>query len=211
MFPVNQRDPETARGAKVTGDKEMLVISSPYPPLEKQKVRPFRQYFTDDGLITGSNDMGIDGSVTNQDFYISAHATDDRYITALSFIMGYGATAQPFQFADTTALTNGCRLFYRNSTGEYDIHEGLKSNQDMLRLTFNQIPTSWEVRGIGANNDYGYFVSFDLTKIGLPFGIKLDRGTTQRLTFRIRDDLSVALGGATDSFNCIAYGFDRFL
>ncbi len=37
------------------------------------------------------------------------------------------------------------------------------------------------------------------------YGIKLDAGTTQRLTLRIRDNASVP-----NVFDCIAYGFDRF-
>jgi hypothetical protein len=55
-------------------------------------------------------------------------------------------------------------------------------------------------------NDYGYFTNVDLTRMGTEYGIKLDAGSTQRLTVRIRDNA----GTAADSFNCIAYGFDRF-
>ena len=46
----------------------------------------------------------------------------------------------------------------------------------------------------------------DLTKILPPHGIKLDAGSTQRLVFCIKDNV----GSTADSFNCIAYGFDRF-
>jgi len=206
MFPTSQRDPKTYRGGDITSDGERLVISASYPALVPQKVRPFRQYLTDDGLSTGSNDMGIDGSATNVDFYIKAHESDDRYITSLNFIVGYGGSGQPYEWADGPAVTNGFEISYSNNTGSYIIHEGVKSNQDMFRLSFSPIPTGWELRGINANNDYGYFVSMDITKMGLPFGIKLDRGTNQVLKITVRDNL----GSAADSFNCIAYGFDRF-
>lgn len=191
--------------ASVTVDNELDVIAAPYPPLSVQKVQPFRQYLTDDGLADGANDMGVDGSSTNIDYYVAAKESEDRYITTLSFIMGYGGTSKPYLFADVAALTNGCRLFYDSQRGEVDIHDGIKSNQDLFRLSFEFIPTLWEVRHVNANNDYGYFITMDLTKLGLPFGVKLDRNTSQRLVMRIRDNATDA-----DSFNVIAYGFDRF-
>ena len=191
--------------SEITKDGEDLVISSSYPPLKPQKVRPFRQYLTDDGLSTGSNDMGVDGSVTNADFFISAVPDYDRYITTLNFLMGYGATSKPYLFADVAAITNGCRLFYESIKGEVDIHEALQTNQDFFRLSFNQIPTSWEIRHLDANNDYGWIITLDLTKLGLPFGIKLDKDTTQKLCMRIRDNCTDA-----DSLNVVAYGFERF-
>lgn len=194
------------KAACVTTDNELCTIPASYPPLSVQKVQPFRQYLTTDGLADGTNDMGIDGSVTAVDYYIPAKAEEDRYITTLNFIIGYGSSGQPNEWADGTALTNGSRLFYDSQRGEVDIHDGVKSNQDFFRLSFAPIPTAWEVRHVNANNDFGYFITMDLTKLGLPFGIKLDRGSHQRLTMRIRDNA----GLDADSFDCIAYGFDRF-
>ena len=189
----------------VSPDGELCSIVAPYPPLTEQKVQPFRQYLTADGLASGSNDMGVDGSVTNAEFWIPSHGINDRYITSLNFIVGYGTAGKPYLWADVAALTNGSRLYYINRHGEHDIHEGIKSNQDMFRLSFSAIPTAWEVRHVNANNDFGYFISMDITRMGLPFGIKLDRGSTQRLVMSIRDNAADA-----DSFNCIAYGFERF-
>ena len=44
------------------------------------------------------------------------------------------------------------------------------------------------------------------TRMGLPHGIKLDSGTTQRLVLCVRDNA----GTDADTFNIIGYGFDRF-
>jgi len=192
-------------GAEVTDDNELLNILSPHPPLHPSKTKPFRQYLTDDGLSTGSNDMGVDGSVTNVDYWIPACSECDRYITALSVEVAYGTTGQPNEWADGTALTNGHRLFYISDQGERDIHDGIKNNQAFFRLKFSLIPTNWEVRHLGASNDFGYLFAIDLTKFGLPYGIKLDSGTTQKLVMRIRDNA----GTGADTFNMIAYGFDR--
>jgi len=59
-------------------------------------------------------------------------------------------------------------------------------------------------RHVGAANDYGLIPTLDLRRFMPPFGIKLDRGTNQRLVFEVRDDCTDA-----DVFNIIAYGFDR--
>lgn len=189
--------------AKVTNDQHLLVTTAGYPAFEPQKVRPFRSFFTNSA---GSNDMGIDGSVTNVEFSIDADTDDDRYITNLSVLLGYGTTAQPFQWADGTALTNGILFRYESGFEFYDIHEGIKNNQDMFRLSHQRIDSGWELRGVGANNDYGYIVNIDLEQYVPPYGIKLDAGTDQRLVFTIRDNV----GTAADTFNVIAYGFDRF-
>ena len=191
---------------EITRDNEFKVIVSPYPPIENQKVVPFRQYLTVDGTASGDNDMGVDGSVTNVDYYIEADDTDDIYITSMNFIVGYGTAAQPYQWANGTALSNGIHFFYETNTGGHDIHEGIKTNQDFFRLSFSPIPTAWEIRGIGSNNDYGYFISMYLTRMGLPYGIKLDRASNQRLVMCIKDNV----GTDADTFNCIAYGFRRF-
>lgn len=206
-LPINVEDGKgTSRLAEVTADSALCVTNLPFPPLTPQKARPFRQYFTTDGTPSGSNDMGVDGSSTAVDFYIPADTDVDRYITSINFLVAYGTTGQPNEWADGTALTNGTRLFYTSEAGEQDIHDGIKTNQDMFRLTLNQIPTSWEIRHTNATNDYGYFISMDLRAMGLPFGIKLDRGSSQKLILRVRDNA----GTDADTFNCIAYGFDRF-
>jgi len=203
---INIKDGKGGKAkAAVTLDNELVVISSPHPPFASQKVRPFRQYMTVDGTSSGSNDMGVDGSVTNVEFYIPAVSGYDRYITAISIIVGYGTSAQPFNFADGAALTNGCQLFYSSLLGKVDIHEGIKSNQDMFRLTDDPVTSLWEIRGVNATNDYGYFVNADLKTISSQYGIKLDEGSTQRIVMSIKDNATAA-----DSFNIIAYGFERF-
>lgn len=193
--------------AMVTADGELLTSVSTYPALRQQKIYPFRQYFTDDGTSTGSSDLNVDGSVTPAEFYIPADPVDDRYITAVSFILGYGSSGQPNLWGDNVALTNGVEFLYTSLKGEIQIHDGMKQTENMWRMNFDYIGTSWEIRHLGASNDYGTLVPVDLTRIIPPYGIKLDAGTTQRLILRVRDVMPVDV---TDTFNCISYGFNRF-
>lgn len=206
MAKVEIQNASNTKSVQVTDDQELCVISAPYPPFVEQKVKPFRRYLTDDGLAAGTNNMAVDGSVTNVDYWIQSDPSNDRYITSLNFIVAAGASLSPYLWADGAALTNGSRLFYESRHQEVDIHEGIKINQDLFRLSFSNIAANWEIRHVNALNDYGFFISMDLTKLGLPFGIKLDAGSNQKLVCRIQDNTLTS----ADTFDCIAYGFDRF-
>lgn len=189
-------------------DDALVVTHYTCPPLMPQKCKVFSQYLTDDGLSSGDEDMGIDGSVTEVEYFISANSNDDRYINKLIFLVGYGASAGLWKFADSVgALANGVKLSYRDTYGG-EVEIGiLKSNGDFLRQSLGSgiIPTAWELRHLGANNDYGFLCAIDISQLIPPYGIKLDRGTNQKLVITIRDDCTDA-----DDFNCRAYGFDRF-
>lgn len=197
---------ETADGSSnsltVTADKAALVSAVPYPPDTPQLTRPVGGYLAN----SGSSDMGVDGSLGPVDFSLQAANDTDRYITGLSFVLGYGASATLFQFADGVALPNGIRIFYSDQQGENELTPVIKSNLDLLRTRRDPLPIDWQVRNFLAVNDYGYVGFIDLTSILPPFGVKLDKGSRQALTVSIRDDLSAV----ADVFNFYAQGFERF-
>jgi len=196
----------TDKAARVLSDNELLVGAASCPPLLPQKNRVFGQNFTVDGLSSGSDDLGVDGSATAVPYWIPADEDDDRYITKVSFIMGYGTSAQMWEFADAnTALTNGVKLAYDG--GDNVEHEILnfKANYHFFSASDAGVTADWEDRGFAATGDYGYYVNINLAAIMPIYGIKLDRGSTQRVTITIRDDCTDA-----DLFICKALGFDRF-
>jgi len=200
-------DPLTSDGAKVLDDS-LLVTKNDAPPMLPQYREIFSQYFTVDGTAAGSHDLGVDGSATAVDYWIPAHQERDTYISKIVFLVGYGASAYLWDFADAgAALTNGVKIWYRNTYSNFIVIDSPKSNSDFLRLglTDGNIPTSWELRHLGATNDYGYMLSIDLSKIMYPYGIKLDAGTSQKFYITIQDDCTDA-----DDFNCKAFGFERF-
>ena len=196
---------EHGKNRAIVDDQNALVVSlAQCPPLIKQQNKIFRSYFLNS---SGSNDMGIDGSSTSVKFYISADDENDKYITAVSFLVGYGSAAYLFEFSDSgAALTNGFKFYYQRQGEEVDIHDAVKANYDLIRLAVKDIlPTAWELRNLGALNDYGYLVTIDILSMMPPFGLKLDRGSSQKLVFEVRDDNTDA-----DTMNAIAYGFERF-
>jgi hypothetical protein len=187
-------------------DQESLVVSvTTCPPLLVQKNKIYRSYLANSA---GSTDMRVNGSVTNVEFYVSASGTADRYITQLSFIIAdAGATLN--KFGAITALTNGCKLTYERLGETITIHSALKTNWDFVRLSlgnpaFGQLANAFIASNVFGVSE-GVIPVIDFTKILPPYGIKLDKGSTQRLTLTVRDNCT-----AVDQFDCIAYGFDRF-
>jgi len=189
-------------------DGNQLVTQVTCPPLLPQKCKVWGQKFTITGIPTGSDDLGVDGSGTPVDYYIPADTDNDIYITKISFVIGYGSAAELWEFADkNAALTNGINIHYTDTHGNDIVIGNPKTNYDFLRLSLSDgiIPTAWELRHLGATNDYGILLAVDLTKYVPSYGIKLDRCTNQRITITIRDDCTDA-----DTFNCRAFGFERF-
>ena len=142
------------------------------------------------------------------DFFVAADEDADRYITSVNFYAGYGTTGELFEWFDRGGvLPNGCQFYYETQGDPVYIHDAITINADILRLCVTDIMRpDWESRNFAATNDYGFICAVNLLQMMPPYGVKLDRGTTQRLVFAIRDDITAE----TDVFNCIGYGFDRF-
>lgn len=191
--------------AHVTDDHALLVEAIPDPPLHEQHTVVLRQYLTTTGAASGTSDMRV---AVQTDFYIEAVPDVDRYITTLSWLIAdAGATLS--QFGAIAALATGCSLFYTRTNGEIvTIADGLNTNFRIVRLCMGEPPFGDGNNSFRANNVVGTSEAFipvlDLRRLLPPFGLKLQRDTTQRLTFRINDNVA-----ALDALNVIAYGFVR--
>ena len=202
MAEVRIKGAENDQVVKVK-DEALIVNSLTYPPKLPNRIRPYRAYLKNS---SDSNDMGVDGSVTNQEFFITADTDNDVYIRELNVVIGYGTASQLNKFADVTALTNGVELYFDDRFGKQVIHDGLKANSDFIRLANASVFSgSWESRHLGATNDYGMLLTIDLSRFSPGLGIKLDAGTNEKLAMVIRDNCNDA-----DTFNVIAHGFVRY-
>jgi hypothetical protein len=193
---------------KVTGEGELKVVIEQHPPVDDEGVLalPFRQFFTDTGLLSGSSEMNIDGSTNPTDFFISASTEYDIYIKAISFeIADAGAVLN--EFGNLSPLTNGVEFCWvTTSNGNYIIDEGLQTNWDIVRLcggnpAFGSGANSFRANNVSGNSE-GFIPVFDTQSLfGMPWGLRLKKNTLDKLVFRVRDNIS-----SIDSFNIIAYG-----
>lgn len=194
----------TKNQCHVTKENALLITTSGCPAItEVNKCEIYRDFLK---TSAGSSDMRVDGSVTNVDFYIQATTGADRYITQISFeLTDAGATLS--KFGALNALTNGCSLKYEKVGKTITIRDDIKTNWDLVRTCLCN-PAFTDTAAFIAKNvsgsSEGVIPVLDLTKLMPPYGIKLRNNTVQKLIFTIRDDVS-----GVDSFNAIAYGFDR--
>lgn len=183
---------------KVNGEGELAVSVHTHPPTDEViESLPFRAYFEN----AGSNDMIVDGSTTPVEFSINADADFDYYIKTISVKLA-DATAQFNEFGALSALTNGVEFLWRSiRVGELTIHDGIKDNIEWFRLANIPINRNSIIDLSGGGAD-AIIVQIDLaTLFGNPWGVRLEKGTTDKLVFRVND----ALAGL-DEFNIIGYG-----
>ena len=187
----------------IDGNGNALVSVDPEPRVQRQNIIPFRSYFEN----AGSSNMNVDGSVTPVEFEIGPSKTRDRFISMISFLIA-DANAILSKFGNITALTNGLRFFYeREAVGEIDLHEGLTTNWDVVRMCGGTPAFGTAVDAFRAKNvvgaSEGYIPMFDMKLMMPPYGLKIDQESKQRLAFSVQDDLS-----DIDALDVIAYGFE---
>jgi len=195
--------------ASVEKSGAVSVVERPFPPFGvQQNVRPFRQFMTDDGTVTGSEDMLVDGSVTPVDFFVEAPQDQDLYVTRISFIV-VDQNMTLNQFGNIGALTNGLRLFYIDELGEVDIASSLTTNFDFIRLcsglpSFGDGTTAFIANNVDFISE-GIIPILDLKDtFGFRWGLEFRNGSTQKLVLRIQDDIT-----GIDAMDVIVYGFLR--
>lgn len=191
--------------AKVNGEGELSVVVHPHPPKDEEvESLPYRSYFENGG----SNDMIVDGSSTNVDFSIDAFEDYDIYIKSISVEIADGGSPALDKFGSLSALTNGVGVYYFNQQeGEYEIHEGIKTNLEFIRMGVDTAAIGTgsdaflaDVSGGGTTKSY--LPNIDIAEtFGMPYGLRLRKGTTDKLIFRIKDDLAGLV-----RFNAIGYG-----
>lgn len=196
----------TGSGAKVNGFGEIICSQLPFPArLDSDVTSIYREYLKS---ADDSEDMKVDGSSSSVDFYIEAENDHDIYINNISFLIS-DASAALNEFGNIGELTNGCKLSYDDLSGENVIAESLKINFDFVRLCAGDPAYGDGATAFRANNVVGtseaYFPTLKVADVfGMPFGIRIRAGSTQRLTLTVNDDVS-----GVDAFNVIAYGFKR--
>ena len=209
MINVGIADSATGDRLKVTEEGTIGVVQHLHPPVnDTLRTVPYRQYFTDDGTTAGSNDMRVAGTAAGTDFYISASQDVDIFVRSISVVIGDGGSPALNKFGALTALTNGVRwCLFNQESGLYELHDGIKTNLEFIRIgaATAAIGTGTDafladVSGGGTEKSYLPVVNMADT-FGMPYGVRLRKGSTDKILFTVRDNLT----GLT-TFNAIAYG-----
>ena len=210
MLPVEIIDGHgSGNRVRVGGEGEQYVVVHPHPPLDEvQAPLPFRQYFTDTGASTGDNDMIVNASLAvPQDFYIEAVKGYDIYIKTMAIqITDPGGALD--EFGALTELTNGVKWVHKtNGDGEYVLHDGIKANLEYIKTALGQPAFGngdkafrADIKG-GSSDDTFLPVIDCAATFGTPWGLRLKKGSTDRIIFRIQDNLT-----GMNVFNTIGYG-----
>jgi len=198
----------TKRKAKIDSEGALNVVVHPHPPVDEDiTALPFRQFFTDTGLSTGSSDMAVNGGTTPQLFYISASIDFDIYINSMSVIISdQNATLDKFGALNATSFTGTDFYLENTEQSQYTIANELKTNFDFIRFSggrpaYGNGATAFIANNISGNSE-GITCLIDFSdNFGLQYGVRLQKGSTNRLVWQINDNVS-----GVDAFNIIAYG-----
>jgi len=199
-------DPYSRQGIKVDDEGAIYSVVHPHPPRDEAETSlPFRARFANS---VGVESMVIDGSTTEQIFSINAIADRDIYVNSISVRVADSGSPNLNKFGNLTPLTNGVGWEWVTSDlGTVILHEGIKTNLEFVR-------TGHKTHAIGTGTDAyladvsgggsskAYLPIIDVSEqFGKPWGMRLRKGSNDRLSFIVRDDLL-----ALDEFDAIAYG-----
>jgi hypothetical protein len=194
---------------KIQPEGTINAVIHPHPPKGEQLIAdPFRQYFTDDGTTTGSNDWTVDGGTTPTEFYISASSEYDIYIKSISVLIGDGGSPALNKYGAESALSNGVLwTLFNQDVGNYTLHDGIKTNLEFVRLgvdtgAIGSGVDSFLADTSGGGTEKSYLPTIDMGEtFGLQYGVRLRKGTTDKLIFTVRDNLTGLV-----THNAIGYG-----
>lgn len=193
----------TGVGAKVSDLGALKVNNQNFPDRnDPNNAIPITGYLTD---VNGSIDARVNGSVTPIDFSVKAQENSDIYLNALSFKLA-DANAQLNEWGKIGVLAVGFDLIYSTQElGERVLATGIQTSFDLIRLCQADPAFSQGVESFRASNvvlgSEGYLPNLKFESFGLPFGIRLKRGTFDKLIFRVNDNVT-----GVDAFDIFYYG-----
>lgn len=187
---------------KLTGEGALPVVVHDHPETgDDFQGETFASNFTNSA---GSNDMAVDGSVNFVDFAVRASNDYDIWVKTIKIIVS-DAGATLAEFGNLAELTNGVDFVrVSNQSGERPIKTGLKTNLDLVRMgngpAFGTGTNAFKADISGGGGD-SYLIDIFIDQLfGFRDGVRLKKGTTEALIFRIRDNLSTVTRFEADAY-----------
>jgi len=180
MLKVNLAD-DMNNIVKVSDNFELHIRDSGVPTLLPRTYRPQKIILRKMDTVgdgTGSSDMTIDGSATSVEFFIRANTTKDIYIKSL-VITGTDGLINFSRFIGVLALGTGADLDLVQSGVTTPLIASAITNVDLVTAASGQFELV-----SGNPNDTIIF------RIEFPILVRLIRGSSDFLRFRVNDDLT---------------------
>lgn len=208
------RDPVSGVGARVNDDGAVFVYQdSPPPPAvgTANKRRFLNGLLGTAGLDAGTTNLRVNGLTTNVDAYIASSPDYDIHIMGVSFFINDTAVA-PNRFGNVTGLTLGFDMFTQESGDiTYLVKQILTGGQLTAQTggtrAFGTGVDVNVITNLGGTTD-AQFAYLDIGAVLPPEGLRIGRGTQDKLVVRIRDNLSQI--SATGAFNVRVFGFRKY-
>jgi hypothetical protein len=213
MFKISITDYFNKNKVKVTDDGELLTSSSNIPPVEdvgtENRIQFLSEIFGSAGAGLGTINQNVDGSTTPQEFYIQASTSYDIYIMQIIIILADGSPGVTHKsFGAINSLTNGFDLLINESSVDtYIINKAKTGGQLIAQSGFNNPfgtgAESFELINWTENDD-AQIISIPLSQ-WVPGGLRIGRGTTDRVSTFVNDDLT-----ALSELTVRAFGYKNF-
>lgn len=195
------------RQARVS-DQKALDVACIFPDVPPEgtpsRYRYYNALLGSTGADSGTTNMNVNGAVTPQVFYISAHADYDIHIMNIAILIADTAVVHN-NFGNVGALANGWDLLVTEAGDDTYIIEGAQTGGQVIAYSgfarpYGNTATAWELTNWTGTED-AQTISIPISEY-IPDGIRIGRGTLDRIESIVRDDLQ----GLT-LFNVRIFGF----
>lgn len=191
-LPVVITDNSTKNKRLLLGDKGQILAS--IVPVDVPTIgTPNELVFTSGflgstGLDSDNINLNVDGSTTPQTFFVNSKELSDVFITKVTIIME-GTNFGYDKFGNVPALTNGFEIGIEE-TGKETLITNAKTGAELI----TQFAQEYLQRFSKGANDIELF-SFDIQDIMQKTGgIRIGRGTNNKVFARVNDDLTGLTG-----------------
>lgn len=170
------------------------------PPIgTPSRIRYYNALLGSAGANSGSTDMVVDGSVTPQNFYIDGEDDFDIRITSLIVTIVDGSINLS-KFGALAALTIGWDLCIKEGGSTTCIIDKAKTNGE-IAIQSTEAPNIYN-NFSGANDGFVQIIPVHNEVLG---GIRIGRGTQDRIESTVNDDLAGLV-----SFDVRAVGYKHY-
>ena len=195
----------------VNDEGALFVYQKQAPPPQvgtENKVRLLNGLLGTSGLDAGVVNLKLDGSVTPLEAYVVAHADYDIHVMGISFILADSAVTHN-RFGNITELSTGINLFAEEAGEITYALKNVKTGGQLIAQSggarsFGTGGESHEIVNWSGTGD-AQLVFLDMGSMLPPEGLRIGRGTQDRLVLQINDDLT-----GLDEFSARIMGFKKY-